>query len=109
MSLLCLGAGRLRPRIGRLEPTRRHTYLLYDEGVRHSKQGAQWVGCWGLADGGVMTGMVITCKMLSSTFFAMDTMALQAAVGTLCTDSSSYSITCPLPLPISLLVMLVIA
>ena len=36
------------------------------------------------ADGGVMTGVVITRKTLSSTFFAMDTMAFWAADGTLC-------------------------
>ena len=45
---------------------------------------------------------------VASTFLAMDTMAFGAAVGTLCTDSSLYSIACPVPLPISLLVRLVI-
>ena len=67
------------------------------------------IGFFGVADSGVMTGMVIICKTLSSTFFPMDTMAFQAAVGTLCTNSSSYSITCPMPLPVSLSVRLVIA
>ena len=57
----------------------------------------------------MMTGVVITQKMLSSTFFPMDTTALRAAIGTLCTNSSSYSITCPVPLPVSLSVSLVIA
>ena len=66
-------------------------------------------GIFGAADGGMMTGAIITCKLLSSTFFAMDTMAFQAVVGTLCIDSSSYSITCPVPLPVSLSVRLVIA
>ena len=66
-------------------------------------------GVFCMADGGVMTGAVITCKTLSSTFFAMDTTVYQAAVGTLCTDSSSYSIACLVPSPISLLVRLVIA
>ena len=33
----------------------------------------------------------------------------RTAAGTLCTDSSSYSIACPVPLPISLLVRLVIS
>ena len=65
-------------------------------------------GFFGMADGGVMTGVVITCKTLSSTFFAMDTMALRAAVGTLGTDSSLYSIACPVPLPIILSVRLVV-
>ena len=66
-------------------------------------------GFFGMADGGVMTGAVITCKMLSSTFFTMDTIAFQAAIGTLCTNSSLYSIACPVPSPVSLLVRLVIA
>ena len=33
MSWLLLGFGWLRPWLGRLEPARRHTHLLYDEGV----------------------------------------------------------------------------
>ena len=57
----------------------------------------------------MMTGAVITCKMLSSTFLAMDTTALRAAISALCTDSSSYSIACLVPLPVSLSVRLVIA
>ena len=65
-------------------------------------------GVFGSADGGVMTGAVITWRTLSSTFLAMDTMALWAAVGVLCTDSSSYSIAYPVPLPVSLSVRLVI-
>ena len=66
-------------------------------------------GVFSTVDGSVTTSMVITCKTLSSNFLAMDTMAFQAAVGTLCTNSSSYSIACPVPLPISLSVRLVIA
>ena len=65
-------------------------------------------GVVGTADGGVTTSTVITRRMLSSTFLAMDTMAFQAAVSALCTDSSSYSITYPVPLPVSLSVRLVI-
>ena len=65
-------------------------------------------GVFSIVDGGVMTGAIITCKKLSSTFLAMDTMAFQAAVGTLCTNSS-YSIACLVPSPFSLLVRLVIA
>ena len=65
-------------------------------------------GAFGMADGSMMTGVVITHKMLSLTFFAIDTIAFWAVVGTLCTDSSSYSIACPVPSPISLLVRLVI-
>ena len=66
-------------------------------------------GVFGAADGGMMTGAVITCKTLSLIFFATDTMALRAAIYVLCTDSSSYSIACPVPLPVSLSVRLVIA
>ena len=47
MSLLCLGFSWLRPWLGYLEPAHRHTYLLYDEGVRHPKQGTCRVGRWG--------------------------------------------------------------
>ena len=65
-------------------------------------------GIFSTADGGVITGVVITRKMLSSTFLAMDTMAFQAAVGTLCTNSSLHSIACLVPSPISLSVRLVI-
>ena len=61
-------------------------------------------GAFGMADSGVMTSEVITHNTLLSTFFAMDIMAFQAAVGTLCTDSSSYFIACLVPLPVSLLV-----
>ena len=66
-------------------------------------------GIFGVANGSMMTGVVITRKMLSLTFFPMDTTALWAAISMLCTDSSSYSIACPVPLPISLSVRLVIA
>ena len=38
MSLLLLGFGRFRPQLGRLEPTRRHMYLLDDQGIGHLKQ-----------------------------------------------------------------------
>ena len=66
-------------------------------------------GIFGAVDGGVMTGAVITHKMLSSTFFSMDTMAFWAAFGTLCTNYSLYSIACLVLSPVSLLVRLVIA
>ena len=66
-------------------------------------------GVLGMVDGGMMTGTVITCRMLSSAFLAMDTMVLRAAIGALCTDSSSYSIAYPVPSPVSLSVRLVIA
>ena len=65
-------------------------------------------GLCGTADSSIMTSVVVTCRTLSSTFLAIDIMAFQAAVGTLYTDSSLYSITCPIPSPISLLVRLVI-
>ena len=57
---------------------------------------------------GAMTGAVFICKALSTTFLAMDTMAFWAMAGTLCPDSSSYSIACPVPSPASLSVRLVI-
>ena len=111
VSQLLLGFSRLRPWLGHLEPARRHTYLLDDQGVGRLWQDAQRIGFWGLWCGGwqhVTTSAVITCKTLSSTFFIMDTMVLCADVGTLCTDSS-YSIACLVPSPVSLLVRLVIA
>ena len=46
ISLLLLGFGQLRPQLGRLEPARRHTYLLDDQGIRCLGQGDQWVGFW---------------------------------------------------------------
>ena len=52
MSLLCLGFSWLRLWLGHLEPAGRHTYLLYDESIRHSKQGTWWVGCWEFWRGG---------------------------------------------------------
>ena len=70
-------------------------------------ESASWVV--GAADGGVTTGAVITRRTLSSTFLATDTTALRAAIGALCTDSSSYSIAYPVPSPVSLSVRLVIA
>ena len=85
-----------------------HTYLMTKAlGALRRAPGELATGVFSTVDGGVMTGVVITCKMLSSTFFAMDTIAFQAAVSTLCTDSSLYSIACPMPLPVSLLVRLV--
>ena len=67
---------------------------------------ASWV--FGVADGGMTIGVVIKRKTLSLTFFAMDTTVLQAAIGMLCTKSSSYSITYLVPSPVSLSVRLVI-
>ena len=66
-------------------------------------------GVLGVVDGGVTNGMAITCKTLSLTFFAKDTTVFWAAIGILCTECSSYSIACQVPLPTSLLVRLVIA
>ena len=66
-------------------------------------------GIFGAADGDMTTDVIITCKTLSLTFFAMDTMVFWAAVGTLCTNSSSYSIACLVPSLVSLSVRLVIA
>ena len=87
-----------------------HTYFMTRAlGTLSRVLGRLVAGALGAADGGVMNGLAITCKTLSSTFFAMDTMVFQAVVGTLCTNSSSYSIACPVPSPVSLLVRLVIA
>ena len=52
MSWLLLGFGWLRPQLGHLEPARRHTYLLDDQGIGCPGQGAQRVGFWGLRHGG---------------------------------------------------------
>ena len=82
MSQLLLGFGRLRPWLGHLEPARRHMYLLDDQGIGYAlgrTPGGLASGVFGTVDGGVTTGVVITRKTLSSTFFAMDTTALWAA------------------------------
>ena len=86
------------------------TYLMMRVlGALSRAHGGLATGVCGTADSGVMTGAVSTCRMLALTFFATDTIAFQAAAGTLCTNSSLYSIACPVPFPISLLVRLVIA
>ena len=86
-----------------------HTYLMTKAlGTLGRAPGGLDAGVFGMVDGGMMTSMVITHKTLSLTFFAMETMAFWAAVGTLCTDSSLYSIACLVPLPVSLSVRLVI-
>ena len=87
-----------------------HTYLMMRVLNTFGRMpGGLASGVFGVADGGVTTGAVITHKTLSLTFFAMDTMALHAAISMLCTNSSSYSIACLAPLPVSLLARLVIA
>ena len=87
-----------------------HTYFMMRAlGTLSRTLSGLAAGNFGAADGCVMIGIVIICKMLSSTFFAMDTTVLRAAVSTLCTNSYSYSIACLVPSPISLLVRLVIA
>ena len=52
MSLLLLGFGRLKPQLGRLEPARRHMYLLADQGIGHPRQSTWWIGYWSLRHGG---------------------------------------------------------
>ena len=85
-----------------------HTYLITKAlGTLSRVHGGLAAGVYGVADCSAMTSAVITFRTLSLTFLAMDTMAFQAAISTLCTDSSSYSIACTVP--ISLLVRLVIA
>ena len=86
-----------------------HTYFMMRSlGTLSRALSRLAAGVFGRADGGVMTSVVIIRKTLSLTFFDMDTTVFQAAVGTLCTKSSSYSITCPVPSPVSLSVRLVI-
>ena len=103
ISWLLLSFDWLRLWLGCLEPAHRHTYLLDNQalGTLSRAPGGLATRVFGAADGGVMTGAVIPRKTLSSTFFAMDTASFRAAVGTLCTDSSLYSIACPVPLPIA--------
>ena len=71
--------------------------------------GRLFAGFCGVADGRIITGAFIIYRTLSLTFFAMDTIAYQKDIGMLCTDSSSFSIACPMPSPVSLLFRLVIA
>ena len=52
MSWLLLGFGQLRAWLGRLEPPRRHTYLLYYKGIGRLRQDAQRIGFWGIRRGG---------------------------------------------------------
>ena len=103
LTSLLLSFGRLRLWLGHFEPAHRHMYQLDDEGIGTlgKAPGGLTSGVFGAAEGGMMTGAVITHKMLSSTFLATDTMAFRAAVGTLCTYSFSYSIACPCPHPLA--------
>ena len=87
-----------------------HTYLMRRAlGALSRLCSGLAAGVFSMADGSIMTGMVITHRTLSLNTLAMETMAFRAAVGTLYTDSSSYSIAYPEPSPVSLLVRLVIA
>ena len=52
VSWLLLGFCRIRARLSRLEPSGRHAYLLYDEGVGRLWQDAQRIGFWGTRHGG---------------------------------------------------------
>ena len=91
-------------------PEGMRTYLMMRVlGALGRMPGKSASGVVGAADGGVTTGAVIIQRTLSSTFLAMDMTALRAAVGTLCTNSSSYSIAYLVPSPVSLSVRLVIA
>ena len=55
-----------------------------------------------------MIDTVIICRMLSKVFLVMNMMAFQAMASIFCSNFSSYSIACPVPLPASLLVRLVL-
>ena len=86
-----------------------HTYLMTRAlGTLSRVCSGLAAGFCDAADCDAMTGAVITHRTLSSTFLAIDTIEFWAAIGTLCTNSSLYSIAYPVPLPISLLVKLVI-
>ena len=54
MLLLLSGFSWLKPHLGHLEPAYRHMYLFDDQGIRHLKYGAWWVGHWGLWHSGRM-------------------------------------------------------
>ena len=87
-----------------------HTYLMTRAlGALGRALSRLDTGVFGTVDGDMMTGTVIIRKTLSLTFLATETVALRAAVGILCIDSSLYSTACLVPLPVSLLVRLVIA
>ena len=91
-------------------PVGMHAYLMMIAlGALSRARGRLAAEVFSTMDCGAMTGVVITHRTLSLTFLAMNTMAFWAAIGTLHTNSSLYSIACPVPLPISLLVRLVIA
>ena len=49
---LLLGFGRLRARLGCLEPPRGHAYLLYDQGIGRLCQDARRISFWGVRHGG---------------------------------------------------------
>ena len=72
--------------------------------------------CSGLATGsydvagcGTATGAVITYRILSRTLLATKMRMFWAIAGALCINSSSYSMSCPVPSPGNLLVRLIIA
>ena len=87
-----------------------HTYLMTRVlGTLSRAHGGLAAGVYGMVNCGATTSMVIIRRTLSSNFLGMDTMVFWVAVSTLCTNSSLYSIFCPVPLLISLSVRLVIA
>ena len=87
-----------------------HTYLMRRAlGTLSKVHGGLAAGFCSMVDCCAMTSVVIMHKKLSSTFLAMVTMVFWEAVSKLCSDTSLYSIACPVPLPVSLLVRMVIS
>ena len=87
-----------------------HTYLMTRVfGTLSKAQGGVATGSYRIVGCGIVTSAVIMCRMLSLTFLANKTTAFQAKASTLCTDSSSYYMSCLVPLPANLLVRLIIA
>ena len=102
--LLSSGFSRLRPWLCSLEFALRHIHLLDDKGIVHPMQGIQRHSYWGLLHSGLQCNDWCSHHMqnIVITFLATDTMAFLAAIGKLYTNSSSYSIAYPVPLPITL-------
>ena len=82
-----------------------HNYLITRAlGALNRVHGGLAAGACSMVGCGTMTGVVITCRILSLTFLATDIMVFWAATSTFCTHSYLYSIAHLVHLPISLLV-----
>ena len=67
------------------------------------------MGLDGMVGCGIKTGTIIMSRILSSTYKAMDTTALQVIPGIFCTNSFLNSMSYLLPSPASFLVRLAIS